>query len=222
METTLHQQLKSLYAPGSAQTEVRLGSYRIDVVDREHLIEIQHASLAAIRSKIQALVQRHRVKVVKPVVERKYLVSLNRKNGRVQRRRLSPKRGMLLEIFDELTHFVPVYPHPNLILEVPILDIEEYRYPGHGRRRRWRRDDYVVQDRKLLAWKETHEFRSGSDLRRLVDQRLATPFDTASLSAALQIHRSFAQRIAYCLVNTRAANRTGKRGNAWLYEFTDG
>ncbi len=221
METTLHQQLKTLYAPGNAQTEVKLGKFRIDVVDQEQLIEIQHASLAAIRAKIQKLLQTYRVKVVKPVVERKYLVSLDRRNGRVKRRRLSPKRGVLLDVFDELTHFVPVYPHPNLILEVPLLDVEEYRYPGHGRRRRWRQNDFVVQDRKLLKLKGKYQFRESVDLRRLIDRHLPTPFDTANLADAMQINRGFAQRIAYCLVNTRAAARIGKRGNAWLYEFVD-
>ncbi len=221
MESTLHHQLKHIYAVRGARTEVKLGRFRIDVVLNDELIEIQHASLSSIRSKVGSLLVHHQVKVVKPIVDRKYLVAMSRKNGRVLRRRLSPKRGKLIDVFDELVHFGSLFPHPNLTLEVPILDIEEYRYPGHGRRRRWRRTDFVVQDRKLLELKSTHEFRIGQDLRRLVQGGLPSPFETADLAKTLNVNRSFAQRIAYCLNKTKTASREGKRGNAWLYEFAD-
>ncbi len=39
-----------------------------------------------------------------------------------------------------------IFPHPNLTLEVPLVEIAEYRRPGMARRR-WRRDgDHVVED----------------------------------------------------------------------------
>ena len=40
------------------------------------------------------------------------------------------------DLFDDLVHFTRVFPHRRLTLEVPLVDIEEWRYPGHGRRRR--------------------------------------------------------------------------------------
>ncbi|HEX5102455.1 MAG TPA: hypothetical protein VFV87_01505, partial [Pirellulaceae bacterium] len=60
METTLHRQLKALYAGPEARTEERLEGYRIDAVRSipggglrgRQLVEIQHGSLAAIRDKI--------------------------------------------------------------------------------------------------------------------------------------------------------------------------
>jgi hypothetical protein len=220
MESTLHHQLKSLYAADGAETEVKLGRYRIDVVDGERLIEIQHAGLSAIRDKVARLLEHHPVTVVKPIVERRYLITLNKKNGKVVRRRLSPKRGSILDVFDELIHFTRVFPHPNLTIEVPLVDIEEYRFPGHGRRRRWRRRDFVVQDRELLALKERHEFRKGRDLVRLVGKRLPKPFDTAQLAKAMDVERWFAQRVAYCFRKMDIARQVGKRGNALLYELS--
>jgi len=50
METSLHQQLKAHYASSSDQIEVAIGAYRIDVVRDSELIEIQCASLSAIRN----------------------------------------------------------------------------------------------------------------------------------------------------------------------------
>jgi hypothetical protein len=59
VETSLHRQLKERYAAGEGQIEARLGSYRIDVLAENQLVEIQHGSLAAIRDKIAALLREH-------------------------------------------------------------------------------------------------------------------------------------------------------------------
>ena len=56
METSLHRELKRLYAGDGARTEVVVERYRIDAVRDGQLIEIQHGSLAAIRDKIRRLV----------------------------------------------------------------------------------------------------------------------------------------------------------------------
>ena len=87
MESTLHRQLKELYADDASQIEVPHGDYRIDVVSGEELIEIQQSSLSAIRNKIRTLVKEHAVVVVKPVVRRRLLVKYKRKGGRETDRR---------------------------------------------------------------------------------------------------------------------------------------
>ena len=68
METSLHRQLKQLYADRGARVEAPLDNYRIDVICEGELIEIQHGSLAAIRRKVQNLLKGHRVLVVKPII----------------------------------------------------------------------------------------------------------------------------------------------------------
>ena len=71
METSLHRQLKQLYAGDDGPVEMRLGKYRVDAIVGEQLIEIQHASLASIRDKIRRLCHDHPALVVKPIVARK-------------------------------------------------------------------------------------------------------------------------------------------------------
>ena len=219
METSLHQDLKKLYGGEDAQFEAPLGAHRIDVVSAGRLVEIQVASLAAIRDKVRILLRDHPVVVVKPIIVRKTLVKRAKEDGPVASRRLSPKRGVILDLFDELVHFSRVFPHARLTLEVPLIDIEEWRYPGHGRRRRWRRDDYQVEDQKLVAVHETYRFRSAADLAKLIGCPLPRPFHTGHLAESLGVHRWTAQRIAYCLRQTGAAREVGKQGNARLYEF---
>lgn len=219
METSLHQQLKEAYAGGDAETEVRLGRYRIDVVCDEELIEIQHGSLAAIRDKVRKLLKKHRVRVVKPIIARKRLVKRAARGRRVVDRRMSPKRGSILDLFQELVYFRKVFPHPNLILEVPLVFVEEWRFPGHGRRR-WRREkDHQVEDQKLVEIEDVHQFETERDLADLVPRNLPCPFDTGHLAKSMQINRPSARQIAYCLRETGAIRNVGKAGNALLYQF---
>src|SRR5207248_2427091 len=126
--------------------EQKIAGFRIDAVVGDRLIEIQHGSLAAIRAKVSRLLARHDVLVVKPLVIRKTLVRLSRRGGKEVSRRLSPKQGQLLDLIHELIYFTRVFPHPRLTLQTPLVEIEERRYPGHGRRRRWRKNDHVVED----------------------------------------------------------------------------
>jgi hypothetical protein len=219
METSLHRQLKSLYAGPGAQFEVPVGKYRVDVVSGGRLVEIQHGPLAAIRGKVQELLKAHRVMVVKPIVVRKLLVKRSSEGGRVTGRRMSPKRGRLLDLFDELVHFTRVFPHRRLTLEVPLVDIEEWRYPGDGRRRR---GDHRVEDQKLLAVRERHRLRTPSDLAGLIPGPLPRPFHTGQLAELLQVERSTAQRVAYCFRQMGAIRQVGKRGHGLLYEWAEG
>jgi hypothetical protein len=219
METSLHRALKRLYGDQDVQFEVPLGAHRIDVIADGRLVEIQLGSLAAIRDKVRTLLKDHCLVVVKPIIVRKTLIRRASKGGPVTHRRKSPKQGTILSLFDELIHFARVFPHPRLTLAVPLIDVEEWRYPGHGRRRRWRQDDYQVEDQHLTVVHETRRFRTAADLAGLIQCPLPAQFHTGHLAQSLRIPRRTAQRIAYCLRQTGAANAVGKQGNARLYQL---
>jgi hypothetical protein len=218
METSLHRQLKERYAEGGAAVEQRLGRYRIDVVRGKQLVEIQLAPLSSIRDKIAVLLKQHDVLVVKPVIVTKHLVKRHRAGGEVVSRRRSPKRRTLLDMFDELVHFTRVFPHRRLTLEVLLVEIEEWRYPGHGRRWRRRDNDHLIEDQHLVEVHEAHVFRTATDLCRLLPRRLPQPFHTAQLAEGLGVERWIAQRMAYCLREMGAIRQVGKVGAAWLYK----
>jgi len=219
METSLHHELKLLYADSPEDVEVRLGSFRIDAMAGKELIEIQHGGLSTIRDKVQRLLKAHRVRVVKPIVFRKTLVKRKSRRGKVIERRLSPKRGRLIDLFDDLVHFTRVFPHPRLTLEVILVEVEEWRFPGHGRRRRWRQRDFQIEDQKLVRIESQHVFRRAKDLAKIVPANVPMPFDTRDLAQSLEIKRWEAQKLAYCLRHTGAADQVGKRGNALLYAW---
>ncbi len=222
METSLHRELKRMYAQDDGRTEVSLGKYRIDVVAGDELIEIQHGPLSAIRDKVRRLLAEHRVRVVKPIIARKLLVKRPAKGKPAEARRRSPKRGQLLDVFDELVHFTRVFPHRRLTLEVVLVEIEEWRYPGHGRRRYHRDADHEVEDQKLVRIAGVHRLKTSADLRKLVPCQLPKPFHTGHLAEALNIDRYVAGRIAYCFRQVGTTRQVGKQGNSLLYEFVSG
>ncbi len=157
--------------------------------------------------------------IVKPIIATKVLVKKAAKGGEVLTRRLSPKRGRLLDLFDEMVHFTNVFPHRGLTLEVLLVEVEESRYPGHGRRRRWRENDHEVEDQRLVAIHGKHRLRTAADLARLVRCPLPSPFHTAHLAESLGVRRWSAQRIVYCLQRMGSLRLVGKDGNTRLYQF---
>ncbi len=221
METSLHRQLKEQFRLPNAEVEVKVGRFRIDVVNDGTLVEIQQSGLSAIRDKVNKLLNDgHRVEVVKPLIARKRLIRLASENGKVVHRRWSPKRATDLSVFDELLYFTRVFPHPNLKLIVPLVEIDEVRYPGHGRRRRWGRKDFEVKDRLLVKMLGMQSYETAQDLHSLLPAGLVSPFDTRQLAEALKIGRFDAQRIGYVLRKTGSALEVGKRGNNLLYKLT--
>jgi len=215
METSLHRQLKSLYCSDAAGCEVRMDGFRIDAVDRGRLIEIQQGSLAALRDKVRTLLRSHDVTIVKPLIARKLLIRRKRLGGAVVSMRYSPRRESIVDIFSELVHFVGVFPHPRLELEVVFTLQEEHRVSV--RKRRWRGPDFRVTDRLLVGIEGRSTLKDCGDLVRLLPAGLNEVFSTEELAKAARMPRWLAQKMAYCLRKTGAVETVGKRKNAWLY-----
>lgn len=219
METTLHQQLKRRYAEDDSQTEVVLGNYRIDAIRGDELIEVQCASLSAIRDKCQDLLKRHQLRVVKPVIIRTRITRQKKSGGAVTSRRLSPKRGSVLDLFDELIYFTRVFPHPNLTLEVPLVHVEQFRVPRKKRRRRSWHKDYKVDDVKLESIEESIELQKPTDLLSLLNlPENLEDFNTADLAKSIGRPRSHAQHIAYVLRKTGAIDASGRNRTGVIYQ----
>ena len=136
METSLHRELKEFYCDDEAAREVSVQGFRIDAVVDGTLIEIQQASLAALRQKTKVLLETHSVTIVKPLCCLKTIIRLKRKKGLVASTRTSPRHETIFSMFDDLVHFVDVFPHPNLTLEVLLTEQEETvsEKPLFGRR----------------------------------------------------------------------------------------
>ena len=219
METSLHRQLKAIYAEGENAQEVAMDGYRIDAVAGDRLIEIQHSSLAAIRDKVCNLLDRgYEVLVVKPLAARRLLIKRDRKRGKVVSRRYSPLRDSFFSAFDDLVHFMGVFPSPRLRLELVLAEIEEHRLPPlKGRRNR---KGYRVEDKCLARIVDRLTLETPGDLIDMLPAALPFRFSTEDLASHAEIPRWQAQKVAYCLRKASAAQQVAKSGNSLLYELS--
>ena len=215
METSLHRSLKDRYASGeNDRREVRVGTFRIDAIDQAgRLVEIQSGALGPLCGKLERLLPEHRLRVVKPVVLSRRLVQTSGRGGPVISVRRSPKRGALVDVFDDLVGLVRVFPHGNLDIEILGVTIDEVRIA------RRRRPGYAIVDRRLGEIQETATLARSGDLWTLLPAACndREPFTTSELARRLERPVWFAQRVAYCLRKTGAARVAGKTGNRLIY-----
>ncbi|MEA2632383.1 MAG: hypothetical protein QOE66_2602 [Chloroflexota bacterium] len=218
METSLHRQLKERYGPAAGgRLEVTLEGFRIDAVAADGaLIEVQSGPLGPLKAKLRRLLPAHRVRVIKPVVLRRRLVRRTRRDGADLPARLSPKRGTLADVFDDLVGVAPLFPHPNLGVDVLAVEIDEFRLS------RRRGPGYTVLDRRLRSVVASVALRQPRDLWALLPDDLAGIFTTRDLADHLGRSLDFAQRVAYCLRLTGAVEIVGKRGNHRVYAIPCG
>ncbi len=215
MATSLHQQLKEHYVASTTQHEVVVDGFRIDAIDsRGQLIEIQCASLSAIRSKIARLVSGHDVIVVKPLAARKRITTLHRRGGDVVSSRFSPVKHTLAHLFLELVHF-PVFPSARLRLDVLLTEQEEIRVPP-TERSSWRKK-YSVEDRSLVTVQRCVKLRTAKDLWNALELTLPETFTTSDIEEAGQIPRWLAQKLAWCFRRMEFLEVCGKTGNSMIY-----
>ena len=212
---SLHTALKEWYARAEDRQEVSVDGYVIDVVRDDVLIEIQTRSFAKIRDKLLDLVPHHPVLLVYPVAQAKWIVKLDTDEQTVLGRRKSPKRGTVLQVFEELVSFPTLLAEPNFGLDVVLTQEEETRV--HHPRRAWRRRGWVTHKRRLIQVVERSHFGSPADMAALRPANLQSPFTTLDLASALGQRRRLAQRMAYCLREMSMIVPVGKRGNAVLY-----
>lgn len=217
-EGSLHAALKVRYAAtiADARVESAVDGFVVDVVGPDELVEIQTGSFGSASRKLGQLVGSHRVVLVYPVPIDKWLVRVDA-DGAVLGRRRSPRRGMALDLFDELVHIPGLIAHPGFRIEVLLTSEEEirgpttegarYRYP-----RTWRR-----LDRRLLEVVETRRIDTPADLLRLLPPDLPEPFTTADIVAATGRSRRLAGRAVYCLERSGAVARLPRLGRFVAY-----
>jgi hypothetical protein len=213
-EKPLHASLKQWYARPGDRFEVAVGGFVIDIVRDDLLIEIQTRNFAAIKTKLTNLVHSHRVRLIYPVVQERWILQpATDADGRAIRRK-SPKRGRWEDLFREMVSIPQLLSNPNFSLEVLLIKEEESRrFEG---KRRWRRRGWAIESRRLLEVSDQRVFGRSADWRDCLPPELAA-FTASDLATAMRIRSDLAQKMAYCLRNGGVIELIGKRGRANLY-----
>lgn len=220
METSLHRELKNLYAASPDSVEVAESQYRIDAIDAKgRLVEIQHAGLGALRRKITQLLDAdHQIRIIKPWIELKTIETYDKSSGELLRRRKSPKKQRPIQFFGELIHFTSVFPRPGLSIEILSVECIEKRIdtPKRGRRKQYKSIDVSLA--RPPSMDDAIVLRTVKDLWKLMGKpKLPRLFDTQQLAESIGEPRWLAQQIAYVMKNCGATKSHSKRGNAIVY-----
>lgn len=213
-EKPLHASLKEWYRIDGDDVEVPLEGFVVDLVRDGQLIEIQTRGFSSMRRKLDRLLDLYPTRVVYPVAAEKWIVKCDESGAEASRRR-SPKRGIAADVCAELVSFPSLLSHPNLVIEVALIEEEEIRRPDA--KKGWRRGGYVIEERRLVDVRETVEIDSPDALRDLVPPDLPDPFTTADLAGAFGRSRHLAQEVAYCLRVSGAVETVGRDKRGILY-----
>ncbi len=217
-ERSLHAALKEWAALPGDQFEVNLEGYVIDILRDDRLIEIQTGNFTKIRNKLAVLLENYPVNLIHPIANNKWIIRQD-KNGEIVSKRKSPKKGRVEEVFRQAIRMPDVLNHPNLVLQVVLVDLEEYWVDdGQGS---WRRKYWSKTDQKLLDVVATKSFTTPSDYANLLPAALPNPFTNKQLSKTLSIRPSLAGKMTYTLRKMGILEQVGKQGRANIFALVD-
>jgi len=216
-EKPLHAALKRWACEEGDRFEVPVGRFVADIVRGDQIIEIQTGSTSVLKRKLVALLGRHAVRLLLPIAVLKTIRTLD-KCGVETRSRRSPKRGTLLDAFDELINLRAFLGDPNFSIEVVLIHEEEVRRPRSRPRRRRYQKDWEVHERRLIEVVDSLSLQHPADFLAFVPPSLAEPFTTADLARAVGRPQPMARKIAYVLREMGVLAAVGKTGNWILYE----
>ncbi|TRO49170.1 hypothetical protein E2P47_01665 [Candidatus Bathyarchaeota archaeon] len=209
-EYSLHSQIKNWYSVLGDEVEAKVDDYIVDIIKGDMLIEIQTKNLSAIKKKLVKLLVSHKVRLVYPIAKLKWILYTS-SQGEIMRKRRSPKKGNLLDIFNELVYVADLFNQGNFSFEVLFIEEEELRCnDGKGS---WRRKGISIKDRKLLEVFNQVLFNNRKDFLKFLPTDLENPFTNRILARKLGISVRDSRRITYSLrkMNILAITNNKKR-----------
>ncbi len=190
-EGSLHAALKLHVSQPGDRFEVPLDGFVVDLVRGDTLIEIQTGGFASMGRKLDHLLADYHVHIVHPIavgswIERRELPT-----------RKSPTKGRLHDIFGELVSVPTILDHPNLTIEVFLVDVDVVKVADPSMRRR--RGGWRTVDRRLRGILSQHGLRTTDDLAALLPAGLPSPWTTKDVAMLGRIPRRTAQQMTYVL-----------------------
>lgn len=215
-ERSLHADIKRWCAKPGDQFEIKVDNYVVDIVRENLLIEIQTRNFGAIRQKLLKLVESHKIRLVYPIAVLKWVVRMTSDGSEEIGRRKSPRKGKLIDLFDEMLRMPFMFNSDNFELEVLMTEEEEIRHmDGLGS---WRKKGASVVDRKLVNVRETFLFENKDDFLRFIPDGIQSPFTNKSLAQALGVPSRTAQKVTYTLKHMGVIKEIGKEGSSLRFE----
>ena len=213
-EYSLHAEIKEWYSALGGEVEVKVDDFIIDVLKDGLLIEVQTRNLSAIKKKIDKLLLTNKVRLVYPLSNVKWIVYVSNSGDFVRKRR-SPKREKIVDLFVELVHLSNLVNDKNFSFEVLLIEEEELRCDdGKGS---WRRRGISIKDRKLVKVFDRVIFEDRTDFLKILPTNVGVSFTNKVLAKELGISIRLAQKITYCLRKMNLLTIAGKKKRELIF-----
>jgi hypothetical protein len=221
-ESSLHKYLKYQYSGIAGKTEIAVGDYVCDGQTKSgELIEVQTGSFGPLKEKIKNLSIENKIRIIYPIIKRKYIETYDA-NGIQLRKRKSPLKGTVWDLFNALIYAPELAQTPGVIIELAFLDIVEKRKDdGKGT---WRRKFISIEDKTPYIYENRATGYESIVLRNINDYHQFLPFEnednftTNDLAERSKISLALARKCLYVLFKLGLVERIGKKKNAHVYK----
>ncbi len=201
-EGSLHAALKLHVSQAGDRFEVPLHGFVVDVLRGDTCIEIQTSGFAAMGNKLDRLLADYHVHVVHPIAVDSWIERRDRPT------RKSPKHGCLHDVFGELVSVPTMLDHPNLTIEVLLVQVDVLKVEDPALRRR--RGGWRTVDRRLRSILASHGLRTTADLAAMLPADLPSEWTTRDVATLGAIPRRRAQQMAYVLKANGLVHEIGR------------
>jgi len=216
-ESSLHLQLKEFYHQPGDKIEFHIDRFFIDIARNDFLIEIQTKNFSAIKEKLETLIKHHKVLLVYPIIQDKWILKIDLTSKRIIKKSLSPKHCNYFNIFEELIRIPFLISNPNMMIEAVIIQADEIWV--NDNRGSWRRKGWSIKDRSLVRVLDQKLFSNPKHFLSLIPNNLVTPFTNKDLSLSLDISLKLARMMTYCLRKMNLIGIVNKRDRSYLFDF---
>lgn len=215
-EKTIHSVLKNYYSPDISNHEIKVDGYIADIMEGDHIIEIQTGNFDKLRKKLNVYLANYKVTIVYPVSKSKLIHWIDPDTGEVHKPRKSNKTGTYYEIFKELYKIKPFLLNDNISFNILLINVDEYRYlDGWSKDKKKGASKCDKIPTKLVAEISVNNI---IDYRNLIPDNLNKGFTSRQFAKAAKIPIKLSQTTLNILFYVGAVIRTGKDGNSYLYQ----
>lgn len=218
-EKTVHAILKNYYQPDEDHQEIPIENYVADIYNDGEIIEIQTRHFDKMRNKLGCFLPLYPVTIVYPIPREKRLIWIDEESGELSAPRKSPAKGSCYTAFPELYKIKMFLKDPNLRLRLVLIDMEEYRLLNG-----WSKDKKkgsTRYDRIPTQLVEEVEISCVEDYMQFVPYELEGEFTVKEFGKAAHIPAKLAGTVVNILHYMGTIQRTGRKGNAYLYQVIE-
>lgn len=222
-EKYLHIFLKNYFEPDKSCHEIKVGKFTADVLNGNHITEIQTRNLNALREKLEYyLLEGYEVTVVHPIPRIRKMINIDTATGEIVGKRRDGHIGTFYDGIPELYKIKYFLDWDNFNVRLMLFDIEEYRESSGGgvtktgrpRRRRSKRTEripFAIGDSLILD--------NPADYLEFVPQGLPKEFLAKDFAKCAAVSLTIARMTLNILSYLHVVEHIGNDGRKYVYRL---